>query len=481
MSKSETCPPVPSLDQKFEKIQDVLNAGGANQKCKSVFNSAVDSGMTKVDAAAAAFVFPFGGGGVSTSFTESQNKMRESLNKEGCSDLFMNINQQINSTQSILCEVSNTKSTTSLSGSANASIKIIQPEPTEGILAQRTAALNQLIKPVQPLQPGLTGKPVTERDIELYTIAMQNYNDAIKVHKQEMDDIMGKVTISRTTFKNVANVDMQAISNLSNISTTSIAEQYKQTAQASAVNELKNKTGLGANSDTVKSLVANKISNKNQSITQNIKNMLQNTTMSSQADASVLIKSYGAIDITGVTFDQHAQSRLITKNIISSASNLGKSIALDILSDAHSVTQSDKEATGQDKVLKELFEGQEKLSKTNAEGAAKMFKGVTGFLSSIASMFALIPIVIGVVILLFFPQVSNIIAPGPLKYVLAGVLMYLIFAYFIGFWPFGKSEKKQGDEDYDERDIFPGGLGFIRTIPKSGKHPYRRHHFSTGY
>ena len=468
MSKSETCPPVPSLEQKFDKIQDALNAAGANQKCKSVFNNAVDSGMKKVDAAAAGFVFPFGGGGASTLFTESQNHMRESLNKEGCSDLFMNINQQINSTQSILCEVSNTKSTTSLSGSANASIKIIQPTKIpNGILALQAAALNQLIKPVQPLQPGLSGKAVTQLDIDLYTIAMRNYNEALKIHKQEMDNIMGKVTISGTNFENVANVDMQAISNLSNISTTAIAEQYKQTAQASAVNELKNKTGLGANSDTVKSLVTNKISNKNQDISQTIKNMIQNITMSSQADASVLIKAYGSIDITGVVFDQHAHSRLITQNIISAASNLGKSVALDILSDAHGVTQSDKEATGQDKVLKQLFDGQVQLSKANAEGAANMFKSATGFLGSIASMFALIPIIIGIVVLLFFPQISNVIAPGPLKYVLAVVLMYFVLAWFIGFWPFSKSEKS----------IFPyDDLAYVITEHRGDqkdKGPYR--------
>lgn len=469
MSKSKTCPSVPSLDQKFDKIQDALNASGANQKCKSVFNNAVDSGMTKVDVAAAAFVFPFGGGGTSTSFTDAQNHMRESLNKEGCSDLFMNINQQINSTQSILCEISNTKSTTSLSGSANASIKIIQPEPTEKMLALRSEALKRISDPVRPLQPGLTGKAVTDRDIELYNIAMENYNKALEINKQEVANIMGTLTVEKSEFRNVANVDMKAVSNLSNVSITAIAEQYKQVAHASAMNELKNKTGLGANSDTVKSIVTNRISNKNQNISDSIKNALQNITMSSQADASVLIKAYGAITVEGVTFDQFAQSRLIAQNIISSASNIGKSVALDMLSDAHTVTKSDKEATGQDKVLKQLLDGQVQLSKANAEGAANMFKGVTGFLGSIASMFALIPIIIGVVMLLFFPQISNVIAPGPLKYVLAVVLMYFVLAWFIGFWPFSKSEKS----------IFPyDGLAYVMTEHRGdpeGRGPYNWH------
>lgn len=467
MSNSETCPPVPSLEQKFDKLQDALNSAGANQKCKTAFNNSIDSKMTKLDVAAAAFVFPFGGAGASTSFTDSQNKMRQSLHKEGCADLFMNINQQINSTQSILCEVSNTNSTTTLSGSANASIKIIQPKPSDEMLALRAQALKLISKPVPPLQPGITGGEVTERDVQLYKVAMENYNRALEINKEEIESIMGNVTIQNTQFRNKANVDMKAVSNLSNVSTTAIAEQFKQIAQASAMNELKNKTGLGANSDNVKSIVENKISNKNQSISNSIKNLTQNITMSAQADASILIKAYGALSVKDVVFDQFAQSRLITQNIVSTASNLGKSIALEILSDAHTVTQSDKEATGQDKVLKELLDGQVALSEANAEGAATMFEGVTGFLGNIAGMFALIPIIIGVVVLLFFPQVTKIIAPGPLKYVLGAILFYLIIAWFIGFWPFSSSENS----------IFPyDDLAYVITEHSGysqGRGPYK--------
>lgn len=461
MSSSETCPKTPSNEQKFEPIQNALNAAGANQKCKSIFNNAVDSGMQKVDAAAAVVAFPFGGGAASTSYTNAQNKMRESLSKEGCSDLFMNVNQQINSTQSILCEVSNAKSTTNLSGSANASIKIIQGKPDSKMLALRAKVLASLSVPKQP------SEALASIDKDLYKLAYTNYMEAIEIHKQELDSIMGNVTIENVDFKNKASVDMKLVSDISNISTTAIAAQFKQVAHASAMNELKNKTGLGANSDTVKSIVTNKIANKNQSITDSIKNQISNITMGASSDASVLITFYGALDLKNVVFDQFAQSRLITQNIISSASNMGKSVALDLLSDAHSATHSDKESTGQDKVLKDLLAGQAKLSAENAKGAADMFGKATGFLGSIMSMMALVPLVIGVVVLLFFPEISNVIAPGPLKYVLAGVLMYFILAWFIGFWPFGKSEKS----------IFPEDLAYVYTAKgyKKDKGPYQFH------
>lgn len=429
-SSSSGCPPPPSLDQQTDDIKRIMDSIGASDVCKSAFSDAVDSSLQKGDAAVA--IATFGGiGGGTASFTDSQSKIRESLEKSGCSDVFANINQQMNATQSILCEVSNTKSTTSLAGSANASIKIIQGQPSKAQLSLRAKVLASLITPQPP------SDALASVDKDLFKLAYENYNRALEIHQQEIDSIMGNVTITNSTFKNSASVEMQVVGSMSTVDTTAIAEHFKETATSSALQELKNKTGLGANSDSVKSLVTSTISDKSQSISDSIKNHISNITMSSASDASVLIKFYGALTLDGVVFDQFAQGRLITQNIMTSASNLGKSVALDLLSAAHSSTKSDKDSGGQAEIFKQLLDGQLALSKANAEGAADLFKGLTGILGG----FAMIPIIIGVVALLFFPQISNVIAPGPLKYVLAGVLLYIVLAWFIGLWPFSKSEK----------------------------------------
>ncbi len=430
MSKKSGCPSVPNTDQKMEDIKRIMDSLGTSDKCQSAFSNAVNSSEQKADVAIA--VATFGGiGGGTASFTNAQNKIRENLNKSGCSDVFANVNQQMNATQSILCEVSNTSSTTTLSGSANAAIKILQGKPTDAMLALRGKVLSSLSVPRSP------SEALASIDKDLYKTAYSNYMRAMEIHKQEIDSIMGNVTIENSTFKNSADVDMRVINKMASVDTTAIAEQFKETAKNSAMQELKNKTGLGANSDSVKSLVTNRINNKNQSISDSIKNHLQNVTMSAASDSSVLIKFYGSLTIDGVIFDQYAQGRLITQNIMTSASNLGKSVALDMLSDAHSGTKSDKESKGEADVLQKLIQGQIELSKENAKGAADMFKNVTGVLGSIAT----IPIIIGVAVLLFFPQISNAFLPGPLKYVLAGVLLYFVAAWFIGIWPFSKSEK----------------------------------------
>lgn len=435
MSKKSGCPPPPDLNQKMEDIKRIMDSLGASDKCKSAFSNAVDSSLQKADVAIA--VATFGGiGGGAASFTNAQNKIRENLNKSGCSDVFANVNQQMNATQSILCEISNTSTTTTLAGSANASIKIIQSAPTDAMLALRSKVLASLVVPQPP------SETLASIDKDLYKTAYSNYMAAMKIHQQEIDSITGNVTIERSTFKNSANVDMRTINKMASFDTTAIAEHFKETAKNSAMQELKNKTGLGANSDSVKSLVATRINNKNQSISDSIKNHLKSVTISSGSDSSVLITFYGSLTIDGVIFDQDAQGRLITQNIMTSASNLGKSVALDMLSDAHSSTKSDKESKGEAEVLQKLIDGQIKLSKENAKGVDTLFKDVTGILGSIAT----IPIIIGVVILLFFPQITNAFLPGPLKYVLAAVLLYFVAAWFIGLWPFSKSENSNAQE-----------------------------------
>lgn len=441
MSNKTGCPPIPDVEQKFESIKSSLAGLGGNQKCKSVLDTATESGMTKVDAVTVVASL-FAVGVNSTSVTKSQNDFKETLEKEGCSDIFMNINEQMNSSQNILCELNNSTSKTTLIGSANANISIAQGAPTENQSMTRRAALEKLSPPIAPLRPGIVaGSVITARDVEVYQLGLQNYNEALVIQRDTISSIMGDVSIKNSQFKNTASVDMTAVTTMNSSSTTKLVEEYKKVVKNTATNELINKSGLGADSDNIKAVVASKLSDKTSSITNNIRTSLMDVKLVGDASAGFQLIFYGSLKIENVIFDSHAQTRLITQSIMSSATNMGKTIALDILSDGATLIDSEKVSTGQEELMKELFAGQLELSKANAEGAKAMLDGATGFLTNILGMVILIPLIIGVVILLFFPQIANIIAPGPLKYVLAAVLIYFITARIIGLWPFGKSEE----------------------------------------
>ena len=432
-SNTSKCPSSVSPEQKYEQLNKIMNSLGGDNKCRQAFTNNVTSSLQKADMAMA-FVSFGGAGGGTASLTNSQNSMKESLSKAGCSDIFATVNQQMNSTENMLCEMTKSQSNKTINNSANASINIQEAQPDEAQLNLRTALISAIIKPLPPRQSD---------DNTAYNIAYQNYMDAIEVQKEEIANISGKLVLTNDTFENSASVDMQSLGQMSTSSVTAIAAHYATAAKASALQTLKDKAGLGATSDNVKSLVSNRINNKNKSITNSVNNHISNVKLSGSMDGSVTIILYGPATFTGVVFDQHAQGRLIANNIMTSATNLGKSVAFDLLSQAHGSVASDKVSSGEGKVFKQLYDGQLKLSKANAAGAANLFGKITGFLG----MFAMVPIIIGVVVLLFFPQISNVIAPGPLKYVLAAVLLYIVLAWFIGFWPFSKSKKSKSDDD----------------------------------
>ena len=435
------CPPPPTIEQKFEKIKSALGGLGGDQKCKNTFANAVNNKLLKADAAVAA-VSLMGIGGGTMSLTDSQQQLNSQLTKDGCADIFANINQQMESTQTILCELNNSKSVTTLTGSANATVALTQLKPTSAQVELRKAALQNVIKPVQPVLPQYVpgeSLAVYKEAMEGYKLAVNSYNKLAKIAKEEMDNILGKITINRSSFTIKASVAMQALTKTSNVSLTKLALEYKKVAKTQALSDLKQNTGYGANSDTLKSLVASKISDKNQNITDSIKNNLQSIKLVATSSTSFALQFYGPLELNDITLDEYAQTRLIASNIMSSASNMGKSVALDIMQESATTTKSEQTSTGQEKLMADLLKGQLELSKANAEGASKLFGQLTSFMS-----FGLIGMVlIGLVALMFVPNLLPGKSSGVIGIIVSVALIYLIAAWFLGWFPFSKSNLEE--------------------------------------
>jgi len=436
------CPPPPTIEQKFEKIKAALDGLGGDQKCKNTFMNAVDNKLVKVDAAVAAAVFPFGVGGAATSVTDDAQKLNSQLSKEGCADIFANINQQMESTQSILCELNQVKNVTSLNGSARATISIIQMKPDKEMIKLKNKMLKKIVEPTQPVMPPYEpGEPLAAYRLALegFKLAQKNWIKAKEIVNEEIANISGKFNLSGVDIKNVANVDIQHMSTTKNVSVSNIAEEYKKVVKTQALSDLKQNTGYGANSDTLKSLVASKIANKNQSITDNINLALQKVDISGFASTGFSLAVDGPLTLKNVTIDQYAQTRIITSNIMATASNMGKSIALDIMQESATTTKSEQTSTGQEKLMAELLKGQLELSKANAEGASKLFGQLTSFMS-----FGLIGMVlVGLVVLMFLPNLLPGKSSGIIGIVISVILIYLIAAWFLGWFPFSKSNLEE--------------------------------------
>ena len=470
------CPPPPTTEQKFENIKSALAGLGGDQKCKNIFMNAVDNKLLKADAAAA--VATWGGiGGGTLSLTDSQQKLNSQLQKEGCADIFANINQQMESSQNILCELNQNKNVTVLKGSSRANISIRQMKPTKEQIALREKMLKKLKEPRQPVMPQyVPGESLAtfRLAMEGYKLGMDHWIEAKKIVQEEIENISGKFNLSGIKLRNEANVDMQHISSTKNVSVSNIVEQYRKAVRTKALSDLKQKTGYGADSDSLKSLVANKISDKNQSITDNINLALQKVKLSGFADTGFTLMVEGPLTLKDVTIDQYAQTRLITSNIMTSASNMGKSIALDILQESATSTKSDKTSTGLEKLMADLLKGNLEMSKANAEGASKLFGQLTSFLS-----FGVVGMVLaGLFALMILPNLLPGKSSGIIGIIISMSLIYLIAAWFMGWFPFSKSNLEEvrryrfddiPRSTLEEEYVTPS---YIPTGPKKNKKLY---------
>ena len=151
-----SCPPPPPMEEKFNDIQKSLQALGADQKCKSYFDSGAKESSTSVSVAVQASVM-FASASAATNVSTGASEMHNKMSQDGCGDVFANISEQNSSRQSIMCQINNQQSTTSLAGSAGATVSIRQRKMTDNELAIRQSAL-QLISTI-PYPPAPTYAP----------------------------------------------------------------------------------------------------------------------------------------------------------------------------------------------------------------------------------------------------------------------------------------------------------------------------------
>lgn len=453
------CPPPPSIDEKADFVSSALNSLGGNQKCRNIFNNALDTNLTKADAAMAGLTLGGIGGGT-LALTNNQTRLNSQLEREGCADIFANISQQIQSTQNILCDLNKSENMTSLSGSARASINITQVPPTREQERTRRRLIDNLYKPERPVQPQyFPGEPMAAFRLanESYQLALRVYEESLILYNNQIDNINGVTKITDSTITIRADVDMRVISDFNKVSTTKLVDSFKDVAKAQALSDLKQKTGYGANPNAVKSLVANRINNRNEDITNNINNDLQRIKMVATSATSFSLQYSGSLSLNNVKIDEHAHIRLIASSIMSNASNMGKEIAIDIFNSSLTSVKSDQTSTGIESVLAAIGKSALELSKANSEGAAKLFGQVTGFLS----MGLIGIILVGLVALMFLPNLLPGKSYGIIGIIVSVVIIYLIASWFLGWFPFSKSnliehvrhdfDKKPGNSSYSTR------------------------------
>tara|TARA_B100000035_G_scaffold315454_1_gene336402 strand:- start:3625 stop:5004 length:1380 start_codon:yes stop_codon:yes gene_type:complete len=428
---SKGCPPKPPVKQQVNTIKDALDSMGASAKCKSNFQHATDA-YEKASSGTSA------GGGEGEGFltfalshkssNETDNKLRESLQKDGCGDIFANINSQIQAQEAMLCEISNKSSKQSISVNENASITINAKPWSEAARKTNLGALGP--------KPASVAVAIAGARTEFQAKMIEkSHEEDLKAWQTAYNQAVGETILKNSTFKLEVGSQIQQINSTSNVSKTQLLNHFKAAATAAAVSKVQSKSGLGSTPQQLKKIVANNLNSKNTEITNSINNSLTSTHIQASTGGNIELLVTGYANLDNLYFDEHIQSRMIAQNIAQNATNLGNTIASNILSKASTSSDTKQDSSGEEALLKQIYAGQVKM-------AAQANKSPLGGLFSGAALMFLLPAIIFIAVIFFAPHLVEDFLPGPLKYVAVGVLAYFILAYFIGFWPFGRSEKR---------------------------------------
>jgi hypothetical protein len=450
---SSKCPPPPEGKELQDRTNQILDSMGASQKCKSNFRTANEQSVSNQ----AALGFAPGRGFMFGNNTNVNNKMMQEQDAVGCGSVFANVLTQLNAQQNILCTLNDAKNTTDISGSARSTIKITTVPPTPAQLKANQAAIAALAaqRPEQPIIPPGLPTAVSMALVNAYTESLRLYNQRIALFGPPA------LNIRNTTIKNRATADFQIVANTDNVATTKLVEEAKTVAKAAAMSELKQKTGVGGKNPQVRQLVDQQINNKNQSITNSINSTLNAVKVNQTASNQITISAAsGPLNLEGVTIDQYAQSRIVTKNIMTIATDMGKEVANQIISSSSQSSSTDQQASGVEDVMREIFKGLTDVTKASQSGLGN----ITSFLTTGALIFG----VVAIVFLMFGPKViggvTNAISGGNpwIKAIISAILIYFVVAWFVGWWPFNRSNmelfsgRRFGEFNGAERIRTPG-------------------------
>lgn len=463
-SKNPGCATIPDIQEKTKSIKDTLEAMGAKQECKELVEGSSKEASEAFEAAAEAhagvsggFVSANVGASASTASSKGSSELANKMTKSGCGDVYANVNQQLAAKQDILCQLTNNKNIASTSINQSNTVQIVQLKLDPVAEAAHAKVATDLFKPaVKPTMPELDFASVAklppkfqEQALDLlseqqanYPMALKAYNIQNELNVKVMDDITGKVTIANSSFTLKSGIEVHTLQNSDNISTTKMEESYKKIAEAAASQELKKQTGVGGDAtNQIKSMIANQINDKSQSIAQSIKNSINSVKMTGGQKLGFTLNFYGPLDYKNVKFDGFVQARIVTENISKNAEGVGKSLASDIVTKTTSSNKSETSSKGMESLMAEIQKGRAEQMKAVGDAITDVTKAQAEAMGG--GMNQLLPIIGAMMLFGGGAGGGGGMMSKILMFVGIALIAYFALAYFMGFWPFNKSDEPE--------------------------------------
>ena len=466
-----------AANDKANNLSAIAKNVGMTQKCQQAAHTHSEQFMTD---SKAAMVVLFGGGAVAN--TTTNNKLDHDMQQSGCGSFALTANTMMNETNNITCNINSTFSDQTQTAKVGASINLKTVRPTPAAIKEITEHITKTQADIDAMSDAtkMPTMAMAGNDIEALKLLINLKKEAITQANANLALYTKQNPTSAGIFGSKINltlkqsIKMSSSQKVSSEVYTKIENSVKNIAGAVAFNKLSQTAGVDSLSSNSKQFLQNKITQAVKNQQNNIKSQISQNTMTLDEDGSINMTYAGPIVDSEIIANLSSQAEMQINQVITSAVTIGQQVAADITNQISSTTSTTTKDTGLDEMIKQSLDGLTKQIKAADAGQNKFFKGFFSMMGNLA----IIAAAVGIAVLMFFPQLTKMFPPY-VRFALIGLLALVIVFWWFSIWPFSKSEKKHGDEDYDEKDIFPDGLGFIRTVPPKSKQPYRRHHFST--
>ncbi len=435
-----------AANDKANNLSAIAKNTGMSQKCQQAAHTHSNQFMTNTKAAMAVLL----GAGALTN-TTTNNSLDNSMIQSGCGAFALTANTMMTETNNITCNINSTFSSQTQTVKAGTAINLKTVRPTPDAIKEITEHITKTQADIVAMSSAaqMPTMEMAGNDIEAFKYLIKLKDDAIKQANANLalyikqNPTSAGVFGSKIDLKLSQSIKMSASQSVSTEIYTKIQNSVKNIAAAVAFNKVSQVAGVNALTSNSKQFLQQKVTDAVKNQQNNIKSQISQNTMSLDADGSINMTYAGPIVNSDIIANLSSQAEMQINQVITSAVTIGQQVASEITNKIASTNTSTSKDAGLDEMIKQANEGLAKQIKTADIGQNQFFKGFFSMIGNIWIVFG----IVAVVLLMFFPQITNVFLPGPLKYVLAGVLLYFIAAWFIGLWPFSKSENRDNKEN----------------------------------
>lgn len=272
-------------------------------------------------------------GQVTTQVIDSQ------LLESGCGSVFANVNDILVRMRRISCNVAQNMTQSTSEVSTNASV-VVRVEPTDGAYERLLQSRELTLQLFAALPDSHAAK------IEALSAQLERQSQEIQEFGRiEMESTVVKV--SAGTRITVLSTTVQKLASL-------VSQDVKDIAKSAAVQVLEQEFGLMANSPNVKSLVNEEIERHTDDINTEIAQNVSTSRVEVSDAGNVTITSPFAISLSNTELTVDANVELMSTTLVTSAVDLGKQVASQVISAASGGTAVTQQSKGVEALAREF-------------------------------------------------------------------------------------------------------------------------------